>query len=142
MKSTVRKQFDETDEEITDVLNSLGLSRPIAKTLSYLRNLKEATSVDLERVTGLHQPEVSIAMRDLKERDWISEREEKKPGKGRPFKVYSLKKDFEEIIGNFEKQKMKEINEIQLKIKRLKEMIVSMARSETSGYSGEASIGT
>src|SRR3989337_2631856 len=121
MKSIIRKQFDEKDEEITDVLNSLGLSRPIAKTLSYLRNLKEATSVDLERVTGLHQPEVSIAMRDLKERDWISEREEKKPGKGRPHKIYSLKTSFKDITAYFEEQTMKEFNEMQLTIKRLKE---------------------
>lgn len=134
MKSIVRKQFDENGEEIAYVLSSLGLSRPIAKTLSYLKDLREATSVDLERVTGLRQPEVSIAMRDLKERDWISEREEKKPGKGRPFKIYSLKMDFKEIIANFEKQKMKEFNEIQSNITRLKELIAVMARP----YSGEA----
>ncbi len=89
MKSIVRKQFDEKDEEIADVLTSLGLSRPIAKALSYLADLKEATSVELEGMTGLRQPEVSIVMKDLKERDWISEREEKKPGKGRPFNPHS-----------------------------------------------------
>ncbi len=134
MKSIVRKQFDEKGEEIADVLTSLGLSRPIAKTLSYLKDLKEATSVELERVTGLRQPEVSMAMKVLKERDWIIEREEKKSGKGRPFKIYSLKMDFKEIIAYFEKQKMKEFNEIQSNIKRLKELIASMTRS----YSWEA----
>ena len=134
MKSIVRKQFDEKDEELAEVLTSLGLSRPIAKTLSYLKDLKEATSVELERVTGLRQPEVSIVMRDLKERDWISEREEKKPGKGRPFKIYSLKLSFKEIIAYFEKQKMKEFNEKQSNIKRLKKLIAAMTRS----YSGEA----
>jgi predicted transcriptional regulator len=142
MKSMVKKQPDEKNEQIADVLISLGLSRPIAKTLSYLQNLKEATSLELERVTGLHQPEVSIAMRDLKERDWISEREEKKPGKGRPFKIYSLNTSFKEIIAYFEKQKTKEFNEIQLNIKRLKELIAVMARSETIGYSGETYPGT
>ncbi len=134
MKSLVRKQFDEKDEEIADVLTSLGLSRPIAKTLSYLKDLKEATSVELERVTGLRQPEVSIAMRDLKERDWISEREQKKPGKGRPFKIYSLKLSFKEIIAYYEKQKMKEFNEIQSNIKRLRNSITIVAKS----YSKEA----
>ena len=134
MKSEIRKQLDEKGEEIADVLTSLGLSRPIAKTLSYLKDLKEATSVELERVTGLRQPEVSIAMRELKERDWINEREEKKPGKGRPFKIYSLKMDFKEIIAYFEKQKMKEFNEIQSNINRLKDSISIVARS----YSGEA----
>jgi predicted transcriptional regulator len=134
MKSIVRKQFDEKDEAIADVLTSLGLSRPIAKTLSYLKDLKEATSVELERVTGLHQPEVSIAMKELRERDWIIEREEKKPGKGRPFKIYSLKLEFKEIIAYFEKQKMKEFNEIQSNIKLLKNSMASMTRS----YSWEA----
>ena len=134
MKSLVRKQFDEKDEEIADVLTSLGLSRPLAKTLSYLKDLKEATSTELERVTGLRQPEVSIVMRNLKELDWISEREEKKPGKGRPFKIYSLKLSFKEIVAYFEKQKMREFNEIQSNIKRLKDSINIMAKS----YPGEA----
>ena len=129
MKSLVRKQFNEKDEEIADVLTSLGLSRPIAKTLGYLKDLKEATSVELERVAGLRQPEVSIVMRDLKERDWISERKEKKPGKGRPFKIYSLKLSFKEIIAYLEKQKMKEFKEIQSNIKRLKDSMTVVAKS-------------
>jgi len=140
MKSVVMKQLDEKIEEIADVLISLGLNRSIAKTLSYLQNLKETTSMDLERLTGLHQSEVSIAIKELKEHQWISEREGKNPGKGRPYKIYSLKKDFIEIIASFEKQKTKEFNEIQLKIKRLKELIAIMARSETSGSPGEATI--
>jgi predicted transcriptional regulator len=67
------------------------MSRPVARTLAYLRNMDEATSMELETGAGLRQPEVSIAMRELQERDWITEREEKNPGKGRPYKVYSLK---------------------------------------------------
>ncbi len=123
VKSLVRKQLDENGEEIANVLTTLGLSRPIARTLSYLKDLKEVPSVELERVIGLHQPEVSIAMRDLKERDWISEREEKKPGKGRPFKIYSFKISFNEIIAYFEKENMKESNDMQLRIRQMKKSI-------------------
>jgi predicted transcriptional regulator len=47
MKSILRKQLDEKGEEIADVLTSLGISRPIAKILSYLKDLREATSVDI-----------------------------------------------------------------------------------------------
>jgi predicted transcriptional regulator len=50
--------------------------------LAYLNNGNEATSVAFVAGIGLHQPEVSIVMRVLQERDWINEREEKKPGKG------------------------------------------------------------
>jgi predicted transcriptional regulator len=84
-------QFDEKEEEIADALVSLGLGRLVARTLAYLNNGEEATSVALEMGAGMRQPEVSIAMRQLKEHDWVNERDEKKPGKGRPIKIYSLK---------------------------------------------------
>ncbi|OGM10740.1 hypothetical protein A2Z22_00790 [Candidatus Woesebacteria bacterium RBG_16_34_12] len=56
-------QLDEKKEEIADALISIGLGRPVARTLAYLNNGDEATSDALEMETGLRQPEVSIAMR-------------------------------------------------------------------------------
>ncbi len=119
MKSLTIRQLDEKDEEIVDDLISLGMSRPIARILSYLKNVSEATSSDLERITGLRQPEVSIAMRELKQRDWINEREMKKPGKGRPYRIYSLKVKFNDIITQIEKQKKKAFADALFKIQRL-----------------------
>ncbi len=120
MKSLTIRQLDEKDEEIADTLISLGMSRPVARTLSYLQNGNEVTTIEIERGTGLRQPEVSIVMRDLKERDWINEREEKKPGKGRPNKVYSLKVRFDEIVDELERQQRKAVDEMQTSIMRLK----------------------
>ena len=71
----------------------------------------------------MRQPEVSIAMRELKPLDWIDEREEKKPGKGRPNKVYSLKVGFKDIIAHIEKQQKKAIDDVIASIKRLKELV-------------------
>ncbi len=122
MRNAIVKQLDEKDEEIADALMAIGMSRNIARTLSYLHNVEEATSVELERVVRLHQPEVSIAMKQLKERDWINEREKKKTGKGRPYKVYSLKIGFNDIISQLEKQQMKAVDDAQIKIEKLKEM--------------------
>jgi predicted transcriptional regulator len=122
MKSLTIRQLDEKDEEIADALISLGMSRNVARILSYLQSSKEVKSVDLEREAGLRQPEVSLAVRELKERDWISEREEKKPGKGRPYKVYSLKIGFNKIIAELEKQQKKAVDEMQKTIKRLREL--------------------
>jgi predicted transcriptional regulator len=122
MKSLTIRQLDEKDEEIADTLISLGISRNVARILSYLQNKNKVTSVELEREAGLRQPEVSIAMRELEERDWISKREEKKPGKGRPNKVYSLKVGFNKIIAELEKQQKKAVDEMQASIKRLKEL--------------------
>jgi predicted transcriptional regulator len=122
MKKLDINQLDDSDEELAEILISSGLSRPVARTLAYLQKVDTATSVDLERGTGLRQPEVSIAMRQLNPFDWIEENEEKKPGKGRPNKVYSLKVGFKDIIAHLEKQQKKEIDDGMASIKRLKEL--------------------
>jgi predicted transcriptional regulator len=122
MKALKIKQLDEKDEEIADILISLGMTRNVAMSLTYLQNMNSATSVDLERVARLRQPEVSIAMRQLKERDWIDEREEKTPGKGRPYKVYSLKVGFKDIVSQLEKQQKKVVEDAKANVERLKEL--------------------
>ena len=122
MKALNMKQLDEKDEEIADILMALGMSRNVAMALSYLQNTNAATSVDLERVARLRQPEVSIAMRQLKERNWISEKEEKKPGKGRPYKIYTLKVGFTDIVAQLEKQQKKAFDEAKSNVDRLKEL--------------------
>jgi len=123
MKKLDFNQLDDNDEELAEILISSGLSRPVARTLAYLQKVDTATSIDLERGTGLRQPEVSIAMRQLKPLDWVDESEEKKPGKGRPNKVYSLKIQFKDIIAHLEKQHKKEIDDGIASIKRLKELV-------------------
>ncbi|MCE8425674.1 MAG: hypothetical protein J5U17_07850 [Candidatus Methanoperedens sp.] len=55
----------------------------------------------------------------MKERELI-QNEDKKPGKGRPYKIYSLKVEFNDIIAHLEKQRRKEFNEA-MALKRLKE---------------------
>lgn len=125
MKKLNINQLDEKQEEIADALISLGLGRLVARTLAYLNNGEEATSVALEMGAGMRQPEVSIAMRELKERDWINEREEKKPSKGRPNKIYSLKVGFNKIITQLETERKKADIEVNEKIKRLKKLVSS-----------------
>ena len=122
MKTLKINQFDKKDEEIADALISLGMSRNAAVTLAYMQNTNSATSIELERSARLRQPEVSIATKQLRELDWINEREEKKPGKGRPYKIYSLKVGFKDIIAQLEKQQKKAFDEAQDKIERLKEL--------------------
>jgi predicted transcriptional regulator len=122
MKNLSIKQFDEKDEEIADALISLGMSRNAAMALTYMRNTNSSTTTELERSARLRQPEVSIAMKQLIEHDWINESEEKKAGKGRPFKIYSLKVGFEDIINQLEKQQKQAIDDAQRKIERLKEL--------------------
>ena len=122
MKSLSVNVLDKSDEEFADTLIELGLKRNVAKILTYLKNVKEITSRDLEMSSDLRQPEVSIAMRELEELAWIGEREEKKPGKGRPYKIYQLKTSIEAIIEYLETQKKKKSQAMMASIKRLKEL--------------------
>lgn len=105
-KKLLKKNFEIIKED-EEILVYQGLGRAVSRILSYLQNAKEATSLDLERLLRLRQPEVSIAMKQLRKLGWINEREEKKPGKGRPFKLYSLKVGFNDIMAQLKNNREK-----------------------------------
>ncbi len=107
--------FTDEDEEFSNLLTEIGLKRNVSKVLVYLASSPEATSRDIERGTDLRQPEVSIAMRTLKENGWIQSRESKAESKGRPVKIYSLSKQISEIMDTIEENKRKEVeNQLRL----------------------------
>ncbi len=72
--------------------------------------------------TGLRQPEVSIAMRTLREMGWITEQEIKGDGKGRPQKIYALRSTIDEILKYYETEKSQESARTMVVIQRLKEL--------------------
>jgi predicted transcriptional regulator len=94
----------------------------VARLLTYLKDLKERSSRDIEVATGLRQPEVSIAMRILREMGWIAEHELKGDGKGRPLKIYALRATIDEIIEHYEAEKAQESAQTMMVIQRLKEI--------------------
>ena len=96
------------------------IPRSVAYTLVYIRDKGEITSVEIERETGLRQPEVSIAMQWLRRKGWINKRNMKKEGKGRPIHGYKLSKEFNEILEEIIQDLTAEIGEINSKIDQLK----------------------
>ncbi len=100
--------FDDADLEFIEILRNLNMSRNVASTLAYLANVNEATSKDLELGSELRQPEVSIAMRELRNYGWLDEREVKKEGKGRPMKIYKLAVPMNEIVTHLEERTRQE----------------------------------
>ncbi|MDO9516949.1 MAG: transcriptional regulator, partial [Methanosarcinaceae archaeon] len=95
-----------------------------ATSIVCLTNGQEFTSREIESISGLRQPEISIAMRDLLENEWIEVRNVKKSnGKGRPTKIYRLIVTLEDIIKKIESQIQIE-NETRLNdIVKLKHML-------------------
>jgi predicted transcriptional regulator len=122
MKDFGVKILDEDDHIFIDTLRNLGMSRNVATTMAYFMNVDEASSREIEISTGLRQPEVSLAMRLMHQQSWITVRSEKKPGKGRPMKIYSLAAPVDEIISYYEDKIYKESQATISAIKKLKMM--------------------
>jgi len=122
MRSSEVRVFDDTDLEFIEILRNLNLSRNVASTIAYLSNVDEATSKDLEFGSQLRQPEVSIAVKELKSFGWLDEREIKKEGKGRPMKVYKLAVPMGTIVEHLEKQTKEDTQRIMKNIEKLKKL--------------------
>jgi predicted transcriptional regulator len=108
--------------EFVQGLRNIGVNRNVASLITYLKDVKEVSSRDIEMATGLRQPEVSIAMRTLREMDWIVEHEIKGDGKGRPSKIYALRSTIDEIIEYYEAKNSQEAAQTIEIIQKLKEL--------------------
>jgi predicted transcriptional regulator len=109
--------------EMMELFRKLNVSRPVACTLTCLAKGREIPSQKIEVLTGLRQPEVSIAMRYLLENNWINVNEEKRSlGKGRPTKLYRLKVPITQIINVIEEKVLVESRLLLSNIETLKKM--------------------
>ncbi len=114
--------LDDKDLEFVDALRNLRVPRNVATLITFLANADEATSRQIEMGTSMRQPEVSIAMRTLRQNNWVAERDVKTEGKGRPMKVYKLIVPMENIIRHYEEVENSESARTMQAIQRLKEM--------------------
>lgn len=115
--------MNEQQQEMVSLLMGLGLRRNVARTLVALASSDETTSRRIEILADLRQPEVSTAMRYLRQQGWIEEREERKNGRGRPIKHYRLSMDLEDIIGVLEEWKREDSAQMMERIKRLQSLV-------------------
>ena len=118
----MKEGFTKEDEKLAEVLQRAGLPRNVARTLVYMKRRDEVKSIEIEKNTDLRQPEVSIAMKYLREKGWITKRDIKKEGKGRPVHGYRLAKPFPKIVAEIEKDLEGEIKKIEKLIKELKSL--------------------
>jgi len=111
---------DEKDLEFVQALESLGMKRTVACIITFLKDLKERSSRDIETATFLNQPEVSLAMRTLREKGWLKEYDIKGNKRGRRLKIYTLQATIDEIINYCEAEKNRESARFSEAIQRLK----------------------
>jgi predicted transcriptional regulator len=122
IKDIIIRIADEKDFEFIRGLQNLGMNRNVASLVTYLKDVTEGSSRDIEIATGMRQPEVSIAMQTMRAMNWVAEHEVKGDGKGRPMKYYALRSTIDEIIGYYEAKKSQEAAQTMEVIHRLKEL--------------------
>lgn len=125
MKTTMNFALDKEDDEIIQLFSKLGMAKNIAKTLVYISQVDECKSADVEQGADLRQPEVSIALQELRKRGWVHKRDLKNKGKGRPVHLYKISTDLSDIVNTFEQEKQQEINRIQQDFLNLKNIIIN-----------------
>ncbi len=95
----IGKPFELRKEHLrlADVLTRAGLGRNPARVIVYVAAAGKTYSAQIQLATGLRQPEVSIALRDLSDRRWVTMHTVQREGKGRPINVYRLRRPIAEI---------------------------------------------
>ena len=125
MKTRANLALDKEDEEIIRLFTEIGMPRYLSKALMYISQVDECSSAEVERGTNLRQPEVSLAMQELRRRGWVKKRDLKKKGKGRPVHLYTSIIELSEIVTTIEQEKMKELEEAKNDIEELKNILLS-----------------
>ena len=115
--------LDEKDDKAVELFSELGMPKNLAKTLMYISQVEECRSADVEQGADLRQPEVSVAMQELRRRGWAKKRDLKKKGKGRPVHIYKLTKPLPQILRSFEDEKMKQVDTIKSDLSELQDIV-------------------
>jgi predicted transcriptional regulator len=115
--------LDENDDKAVQLFAELGMPKNLAKTLMYISQVDECRSAEVEQGADLRQPEVSVAMQELRRRGWAKKRDLKKKGKGRPVHIYKLTKALPKILDSFEEEKMKQVETIKNDLTDLQSLV-------------------
>jgi len=102
MKESAVQVLDERELTVVELLEGVGFSRQDAFLITYLYRAGEATSRDIEISGNLRQPEVSKSLQGLRENGWINEKNAKRTGKGRPYRLYSLSCSLDKLLADYE----------------------------------------
>ena len=115
--------LDDKDNKAVQLLTELGMPKNLAKTLMYISQVDECRSADIEHGANMRQPEVSIAMQELRRKGWITKHNLKGKGKGRPTHIYKPTIQLSDIIKNFEQKKLKELETIEDDLSELRNIV-------------------
>ncbi len=114
--------LDEKEKEFVSLLVDLGTDKQVSKTLVSLANDDWLKSKEIQKITDLSQPEVSMAINDLKKRGFLEERMIEREKRGRPEATYSLNKSISEVMEEIKKKWRMEKQKERRKLEKAKKI--------------------
>ena len=123
MKEKNAYSLSDIDNKTVQLFAKIGMPKNLAKTLLYVYQTDQCKASDIERGAELRQPEVSVAIQELRERGWVTKQEAKKKGKGRPVHIYRCNTSLSNILDILEQEKLKDIKSVEMGISELKNII-------------------
>jgi predicted transcriptional regulator len=84
--------------ELVSLLKQLGLNHPTANVLICLHHHDNLDSLGIQNICNLRQPEVSIAINELKSINAIKIIPQQLQSRGRPKHIYSLNGSLEDVL--------------------------------------------
>jgi predicted transcriptional regulator len=119
MRNETVQYFSKKEESIAHLLIELGIHRNVAWVLVFFARTPDATSHDIEHGTGLRQPEISLAVKQMTDRGWIVCCGPQAGQTGRKKKVYELAKTLTAIVDSIEIEKKQEAEKRLARLKKL-----------------------
>jgi len=122
MEYTQIAQMDEKDNEIVNILTRTGMARNTAKVFVAIKELDNPDTKQIMQFTGIMQPQISVAVRQLINMGYVKSKTEQTENRGRPISYFSLWKSIDEIISDIEETMQRKIDAEKQDIERLREL--------------------
>lgn len=92
--------FTRKERRMVESLQAMGYTKGLSNVLVYFSRCDNGRCKDIQTVTSLRQPEVSMALKTMKDKGWVGVRmlPTTAISKGRPVNDYVLKQPFENIV--------------------------------------------
>lgn len=119
---TMVKGLTGKDEKVIRLLVEMNVPRNLAQTIVFFSKNNNCLCSDIQKVTDLRQPEVSMVMQNLRERGWVEVEPVHREEKGRPMISYRLKVPFDRIITTIIQEEQKKIKNLRRRIQSLKDL--------------------
>lgn len=113
-----------------EILTDAGMPKNTARVFTFIAVAGRTFSAQIQSGTGMRQPEVSIALKELSDRKWISRQSVQREGKGRPIYVYRLRKELSEIVETVEREQDRRARQVQRDKDDLKQIAARLTPRE------------